>query len=1165
MKKNLLNLIPITKSGIKKLLLTMKLALIIVFLSVLQVSATMYSQITVNLDIQNKSIREVLKSIEQQTQVRFFYSDDLLVMNELIDIKSDNKNLLVVLDDIFSKSPLTYKAYENDLIVIAPKELIQQNRVTGRVIDKDGAPLPGANVVVTGTTQGTITDIDGKYSIEVPKGSTSLTFSFLGMNPQVITIGALNQINVTLGESAIGLNEVVVVGYGTQTRALLTSSVGSINADQLKDKSVLSFTEAMVGQLAGVQIQQTTGAPGGGFSIKIRGVGSITGGSQPLYVIDGVPIDNVIGTQAVQSSMSTWITSNGQQAQNPMSTINPNDIQSIDILKDASSTAIYGSRGSNGVILITTKQGASGKPVFSLNVTTGMQSLAKKVDMMNLQEYGPMEIARRNTQWVIYGTGANRQITDPNSVRSNNVYKIPLELSNLSIFKDTDWQDELIQSAPIHTAQLSVSGGSDKTRFYLSGDVVDQDGILLNTSYKKFSLRTNIDTEISKKIKMGFKINPSYNISNMNQAGGYGGTIAHGIMNLSPAYSAYNTDGTYSYYAPMFTYGDGTFDHSPFTNPVAKSLESEMKFDQIRLLSSAYVSVDIFKNLTLRSTISTDINSFSYNQFTPSTTGAPGTVSVNGSLSASRNINWVNENLLTYSNTFNAKHNLVVLGGVTEQKSYFDFNDMGANAFPNDNVRTLNAGTVYGGSQTKSEWSLLSFLGRVNYDYDKKYLITATLRADGSSRFGSDNKWGVFPSASVGWRVSQESFMENLSAVSELKVRASYGVTGNNDIPDYGSIGGVGASNYILGSGAGVIVNGLVQNSISNRQLGWEQTKEIDLGLDLGLFKDRIYMSLDYYNSLTTGLLLNVPIPLITGFESALQNIGEVRNKGIEFVIGTKNIVRTDFQWNTNFNISFNRNIVESMGLTDAPIIVGPRNFFNELAYITKVGEPIGSFYGLICEGVYMTQAEADADPAKFSLARAGDMNFKDISGPDGVPDGAMSSYDNTVIGNNQPDFIYGFTNTVIYKGIDFNLTIQGVEGNQVMMGQMRNMYRWFAGQNRDYWKSEAEPGDGKTPAPGGNNNNRSVSTWWLQDGSFMRVKNVTLGYSIPTKIFADKISRARVYVSAENLLTFTKFPGFNPEINSGEGDDYNQLTPGLDFGGYPLSRTITFGINVSF
>jgi TonB-linked SusC/RagA family outer membrane protein len=521
--------------------------------------------------------------------------------------------------------------------------------------------------------------------------------------------------------------------------------------------------------------------------------------------------------------------------------------------------------------------------------------------------------------------------------------------------------------------------------------------------------------------------------------------------------------------------------------------------------------------------------------------------------------------MLTYARTFNNKHNLTLLGGFSEQKSYFEYYGMSAIGFPNDQVHTLNAGTVNAGSQTKSEWSLLSVLARVNYDFNKKYLFTATVRRDGSSRFGSNNKWGTFPSASVGWRVSQESFMENLSAVSELKVRASYGITGNNDISDYASIGAVDGQNYILGSGNGAIVNGLAQSSISNADLGWEQTKEIDLGFELGLFQNRVYLNADYYNSLTTGLLLSVPVPLITGFASALQNIGEVRNKGVEIVLETKNIVKNDFQWNTNFNISFNRNVVESMGPTGAPIIVGPRNFFNELAYITTVGEPIGSFYGYIADGVYMTQAEADADPAKFPKAGAGDFNFRDISGPDGVPDGAMDAYDQTVIGSSYPDFIYGLTNSLTYKDLDFSLTIQGVEGAQVMNGQRRNMYRWFAGEHRNYWKSEAEPGDGKTPRTGGISQNRNVSTWWLEDGSYMRIKNITIGYNIPVRYFGDKISRARVYANAQNLFTFTSYPMYNPEINTGEGDDYVQLTPGLDFGGYPIARTITIGLNVSF
>ncbi len=1046
---------------------------------------------------------------------------------------------------------------------------ISQKPITGVVRDADGGVLPGATVLVKGTTIGVLTDAYGKFALIAPDNASVLAVSFVGYITTEVKIGSLTNFEVKLKTDFKSLQDVVVVGYGSQSKALLTSSLASVTADQLKDRGGVTFTEAMVGQVAGVQVQQTTGAPGSGFSVKVRGVGSITSGTQPLFVVDGVPIDNVITTSAVQQGLY-GVTSNGQQPQNGMASLNPNDIQSIEILKDASSTAIYGSRGSNGVILITTKQGSVGKAKFSVNVSSGIQTVSKKVDMMNLTDYIAMETQRRNYQWLQYGSGANRNLNDPNSKRTSNAYKIPLEFANPSNFKGTDWQNELFQNAPIQTVQLAVSGGANKTRFYLSGDFVNQDGIVLNSGFKKFSLRSNVDAEVTDKIKMGFKINPSFNSSNIAPAGGYGGVIAHGVLNLPPTFEPYNTDGSYNFYAPKYTYGDGTFDHPLMSsgglgNPVAQVKETEMKSEQIRLLSSVYLSAEIVKNLIFKTTASADINQFSYNQFTPSTAGAPGNVWVNGSLSSSRSINWVNENILTYTNTFIEKHNLTLMGGVTEQKSYFEYHDMGAQNFPNDNVHTLNAGVIYGGTQTKSEWALLSLLGRVSYDFDKKYLVSATLRKDGSSRFGSENRWGTFPSASVGWRVSQENFLKNVNQISELKVRASYGIVGNNNIGDYGSIGSVSASNYILGSGNGAIVNGLVQNSISNRMLGWEQTKQTDIGVELGMFQNRVYINADYYNSLTSGLLLNVPVPLITGFSSALQNIGQVRNRGVEFSIDTKNIVKGDFQWNTNFNISFNRNKVESMGPTNAPIIVGPRNFFNELAYITEVGQPVGSFYGYVYEGVYKTKAEADADPAKFAGVTAGDMKYKDISGINGVPDGKLDAYDQKCIGHSNPDFIWGLTNTLVFKSFDLSLTLQGVQGATALNGQIRNMYRWFSGQVRNYWKSEAQPGDGLTPNPGGSNMNRRVSTWWLQDASFLRVKNLTVGYNLPAKLLGKTVSKARVFLNASNLFTFSKYPLYNPEINSGEGDDYNQLTPGLDFGGYPLARTITLGVNVSF
>ncbi len=645
----------------------------------------------------------------------------------------------------------------------------------------------------------------------------------------------------------------------------------------------------------------------------------------------------------------------------------------------------------------------------------------------------------------------------------------------------------------------------------------------------------------------------------MTQAQGYGGTIAHGILQTPPSYSVYKEDGSYEFEAPVFHFDDGTSMQWQHRHPIAMAKEKQLDFRQFRVLASTYLAWDITDDLEFRTNLSTDINYFAQDQFTPSTSARPGTAWVYGNLTRSYNVNWVNENTLTYTKSFGV-HNLSVLGGFTSQKSQFDYNDMFAWDYPNDEVATLNASPISQGTQYKSEWSLLSLLARVNYDYKRKYMLTATVRRDGSSRFGDDTKWGTFPSASLGWRVSEEDFLSSSGTVSELKLRASYGITGSNDISNYGSYGGVGGNNYILGSGDGNIAGGLVQKSISNPMLSWEQTNELDLGFELGLFDDRIYVNFDYYKSLTDGLLLDVPIPLSNGFGSSLQNIGSVENKGIELSIDGRIIENGEFNWSANFNISFNRNEVKSMGPTDAPIIVGPRNFFNNLAYITTVGEPIGSFYGYTTEGVYMTNAEAEADPAKFPKASAGDWNFLDRNG-----DGVMNSEDQGVIGNNVPDFIYGISSNMTWKGFDFNFTLQGVEGASVMNGMIRNMYRWYAGQNKNYWKSEAEPGDGQTPKPGGINQNRNVSTWWIEDASFLRIKNLTFGYTIPASVFNGKISKLRVYTNVQNLYTFTSYPLYNPEVNTGEGDDYMQLTPGLDFGTYPIPRVVTFGVNLQF
>lgn len=1022
--------------------------------------------------------------------------------------------------------------------------------VTGIVTEKtSGQALAGVSIKVKGGKAGTSTDTNGAFNLQVSSGA-NLVFSYVGFNDREVAVNNQRTINVELERGSSSLNEVVVVGYGTQTKRDVTGSVASVGARQLQDRAVVSFSEALAGQVAGVQVQQTSGAPGGGISLKIRGTGSITAGNSPLYVVDGVPLDNAVNTAAAQGGDI-----GDQSPVNPLAAINPGDIQSIDILKDASATSIYGSRGSNGVVLITTKQGVAGRSQINLNVSTGWQDVAKKVPVMTNQEYAQRQTDARNINWERAGGNAN----DPNSVRNSPSYKIPDEFKNASTLPFTDWQGLLYKRAPMTNYQLSSSGGTENLRYYLSGNYQDQQGIVINSGYKKYAFRGNIDAKVSDRIRVGFRLSPSYTVNRIATTGGISdyGAVGTTVLSTPPLFPARNADGTY---ATSYTlhFDDGTTQNIIYNNALAFGEGIQNTMNQFSTVGSVFTTVDIVKNLQFRTSFNTDINIFNNNKFSPSF------ISVNPSAGRSysaTNISWINENTLTYNNSFNQKHNLNVLIGVTEQKSSFNSTAVNANSFPNDLVPTVNAGIVTGGSSLRSQWSLLSVLGRATYNYNQKYFLTATFRRDGSSRFGSENKWGTFPSASVGWRIIQEDFMKNVKSLSELKLRASYGLIGNNQIPDYASVGLIYGSNYILGSGDGNVASGLAQGNLGNAKLGWEQAKELDLGLDFGMFQNRIYLTLDYYNKITSNLLLNVPVPLSTGFETSLRNLGKLRNKGFEIALETRNIQNRKFTWTSNFNISFNTNTVESLGPGGTPIIVANRAQENSLTHITQIGSPLGSYYGFIYDGVYKTQDEVDKS-AHLAGTYAGDAKFRDIDG-----DGFINDLDKTIIGNNLPKFTYGFNNSVSYQNFDFSVLLQGVQNVEVINLVKRSNYRNVGADFKNYWRSPEQPGDGNTFEPGNSSNNRTISSWLVEDASFLRIKNVSLGYRLGKILNGSFVKSARVYVNVQNLYTFTKYSGYNPEVNTTEGDPYisSALTPGIDYGTYPLARTIIFGINVGF
>ncbi len=1015
-------------------------------------------------------------------------------------------------------------------------------RVSGMVTSQEtGVALQGVNVLVKGAATGSITDEKGNYSISAPNSNATLIFSYVGYKSEERKLENRSTLNVSLSNDAKSLSDVVVVGYGTQRKRDITGSVGSVSAKQIEDLPVTGLDQALAGQISGVQVSQTTGAPGGGVTIRVRGTGSIGAGNEPLYVIDGFPVEG-----------------NYSQFQNPLNTINPNDIESIEVLKDASAQAIYGSRGSNGVVLITTKKGKQGKAKFDFEVYTGWQQVAHKVEMMNAREHVELVVEAKTNSWL--ELNPNNKATDPMSVR-------PLALQFSESFRNaasfgegTDWQDEVFRTAPMSNYQLTVSGGSENIHYLISAGYFNQDGIIINSGFERFASRINVDANVSKKLKVGVNLAPSYTNSNVVPAEGDAGDdgIISNLFAYSPVYPVYNPDGSYTTQIRS--------DFSNAENPVNIARSVTDQRSRIRLLGNIFAEFEIIKGLNFRSSVGSDINASRLTYFRPSTVGRGGTpapVAAFGQSGTAQSINWLNENTLTYIKSFHKNHNITALLGYTIQKETIETNSIDATNFPNDFVQTLNAGQVTAGSSNTSEWSLISYLSRVQYDYKGKYLAAATMRRDGSSRFGSENKWGLFPSASVGWRISEENFMTKkfFNAISDLKLRASYGFSGNNTIGNYSSLALLSRSNYSTGAGLGTFTNGLSVSNLLNNELTWENSKQFDVGLDFGLLNDRIYVVADYYTKITSDLLLDVPVPTLTGFSRSLQNIGKVKNWGWEFSVSTKNLVN-QFKWSTNANISFNKNKVLALGPAGDPIRSGGQN----LNHITQIGAPIGSFFGYTVEGIYQTQqdVEKSASVRGNGASRPGDFRFRDTNA-----DGEITVADQTIIGDAFPDFTYGLTNTFSYKNFDLNILIQGVQGNEVFFISRRSSGDFQGGRNQfkelvNRWRSPQQPGNGRLPraARTTTGQNTASSTYFIEDGSYLRVRNITMAYNFPPELSNRFLRSARLYLGVQNAFTFTDYYGYNPEVSVNGADP---LQPGRDYGGYPVSRIYTIGLNVGF
>jgi TonB-linked SusC/RagA family outer membrane protein len=1005
----------------------------------------------------------------------------------------------------------------------------QSKTIQGKVIDDKGEALIGVSILEKGTANGTITDEKGGFTLRVSNPNPVILFSFVGFLTKEVTLGNQTSIEVVLQSDVKVLGEIVVVGYGTQEKKDVTGAVASVAAKDISKVPVSGLDQALQGQIAGLQISQSNGAPGGNTNILIRGIGSISGGNEPLFVIDGYPVTN-------------------SGVGNPLNSINPNDIESIDVLKDASSTAIYGSRGSNGVVMVTTKRGKAGKTRIELDAYTGFQQVAKKLKLMNSQEFAQFVIDGRNNGYI--DNNPTRSITDPNSARPNS-FQIPTILrGDISQLPTYDWQDAIFRTAPIQNYQVSASGGNENLRYAISGGYFNQQGIVINTGLERYSFRANLDGKLAPKLNVGVTLLPSFTIQNEVAAIGHSNdAVVQAAIAIPPYIPIYQPDGSYTVtYLP--TEGD-----IAYPNAVQLANELTVRGTQFRFFGNAFAEYEILKNLKFRATIGTDLNYVKNRRFQPSSIN-PTNIQTNAQAVNREFTNWLNENTLTYTKKVD-NHSVDAVLGFTAQKAYTNIFNASANRFPDNLLDNINGGLIASGGEDITIHNMISYLARVNYGYKEKYLITATIRRDGSSRFGANNRWGTFPSFSVGWRVSEEAFMKNVKFMTDLKLRASYGLTGNNDIGDYRAIGLLQNLNYAIGN---ALISGVGRSSFTNPLLGWESMKQLDVGIDFSLFNSRLSITADYYDKRNTDMLFSIQTPSATGLTGAVVNLGAVQNKGIEFSFTSRNLVNV-FKWSTNFNITFNQNKVLAMSSDAERIFSGA---LGRPAYaVTQVGDPIGSFFGRRFVSVFQTNDEATAY-GKQPTARAGDFKWEDINN-----DGRIDDNDRAVIGSPHPDFFFGFNNNFAWKNFTLDIMVNGMVGQEIFnqtfsinnSGVQNQLQEVATGR----FVSPEQPGNGRygRAIRGGRNNNVIFSDAFLFDGSFVRIRNVTLAYNLPTTLMNRwKMNSVRLYSTITNLFTFTKYNGFDPEV-SGSGDDLRAA--GLDFGTYPQARTFIFGVNLSF
>jgi len=1027
--------------------------------------------------------------------------------------------------------------------------------IKGKVTDKEkGEGLPGVNVVIKGTSTGTTTDGTGAYTLSVPESGAILVFSFVGYVSQELPVGNRSVLDVAIESDTKALSEVVVIGYGTARKSDLTGAVGSVKEEQLKERPAPSLNQALQGKVSGVQVNVNSGRPGGRSNVRIRGFSSINSSNNPLYVVDGVMLPQ--GTQNQYSSAIDYI--------------NPNDIVSVEVLKDASSTAIYGARGANGVILVTTKKGRSGEGVVTYNVDVSVPTIGpKRPHVLNAQQYLDVEdlayanIAKFDPAGWASGKYANLNPQTRRrdfSVTHPDVFTLAADGSYKPNY-DTDWFKEATQNKVSQNHQLGFSGGNEKTTYALSLGYRDDQGLLKESYLKRYSTRFSIDDQVKKYLKIGATLsynNQSENLVDINDA------VPRQMVEDFPFLPVRYPDGTFANNRD-YPQAEGSF------SSIHRLSGRKYIVNTATTLGSLYGNLTLAKGLELRSVLGINVINQEVNESQTRTLA----ISEFGTARKSnrKETFWSWENYLTYNKTFGI-HALNALAGISWQKTsiattgvasqnfstdYFGFNNLGAGA-------NRPSGDPY--VSGASSFAFNSYFGRVNYTLLDKYLVTFTGRADGSSKFGDNHKFAFFPSAALAWKVSDEEFLKGNSIISNLKVRTSYGVTGNSEIPPYSSLSLL-SSTYATVYGD-TRANGTGINRLSNPDLKWEKTAQTDAGLEISFLKGRISVEADYYYRKTTDMLLDAPVPRSSGYAVIRKNIGSMQNKGFEFTLNTTNIERGDFTWNSSFNVSLNRNKVLSLATPSDIFGVGGPNFTNQTGII-RIGEPVGSFWGLIREGTW-SEAERD-QAAKFTSYRnnltmlPGDIKYKDING-----DGAITDADRTIIGNGSPKAWGTFSNTVRFKNFDLTFDVQYSYGNDVMdMTLHPSEDRVSIANSYTSVLNAWTPTNQNTPVAQIRETRAgyvtNVDSHWIFDGSFLRGRNLLLGYNIPSEVISKlKLSKLRVYVSAQNFFLLTKYPHGDPEVTPTNGDqNSNVFSQGMIWHGYPKPTTYMAGLQIAF